>query len=55
MTEYWAPPLESAGEAAAILRREAAEYADLSRRLEHLTSTRSEAPLLVVSLGEVQP
>lgn len=38
--------LESAGEAAEILRREAAEYADLARRLEDLTATRSEAPLL---------
>ena len=37
MTEYWAPPLESAGETAEIVRREAAEYADLARRLEDLT------------------
>jgi hypothetical protein len=29
--------LESAGGAAEILRREAAEYADLARRLEDLT------------------
>jgi hypothetical protein len=42
--------LESA-DAAEILPREAAEYADLARRLEDLTATRSEAPLLVVSLG----
>ena len=34
-----------------FLRREAAEYADLARRLEDLTATRSEVPLLVVSLG----
>jgi hypothetical protein len=36
MMEYRAQPLESAGEAAEILRREAAEYADLARRLEDL-------------------
>jgi hypothetical protein len=36
MTEYRAQPLESAGEAAEILRREATEYADLARRLEDL-------------------
>jgi hypothetical protein len=43
--------LESAGDAAEILRRKAAECADLARRLEDLTATRSEAPLLVVRLG----
>jgi hypothetical protein len=36
MMEYRAQPLESAGGAAEILRREAAEYADLARRLEDL-------------------
>ena len=30
MMQYRAQPLESAGEAAEILRREAAEYADLA-------------------------
>jgi hypothetical protein len=30
MTEYWASTLESAGDAAEILRREASEYADLA-------------------------
>jgi hypothetical protein len=37
MTGYRAPPLESTGEAAEILRREAAEYAHLAQRLEDLT------------------